>query len=149
MKKQGFTMVEVIIVVAIIAVLASIILPKMSGARNKAQIESCKQNVKHIATALEIYATNNNGSYGSTTSNVNAGYALVTQGYLKPIKCPTGNNYYVWVDYPGAAWMTPPLPPVGYLVFCFSEPGQGTPHPGYQADIPMIYPGSNGVRLKY
>lgn len=149
MRKNGFTMVELMIVIAIIAVLASIIMPKLGGARDKAAFESCKQNVKNIATALEMYAAASNGSYGTSTSSVNSGYILVTKGYLKPTTCPIGNRYYVWLDYPGAGWMTPPLPACAYLVFCFSEPGQGTPHNGYQADIPMIYHGSNGVRLKY
>jgi len=78
MRKNGFTMVELMIVIAIIAVLASIIMPKLGGARDKAAFESCKQNVKNIAAALEMYAAASNGSYGTSTSSVNSGYIFET-----------------------------------------------------------------------
>ena len=130
-------MVEVIIVVAIIAILASIIIPKMTGARNRSQYNACKANIRNIATALELYANDNNGSYGPGTSNINAGCYLVTGGYLKPIMCPLGNRYYIWPNYPGSG-----VVPAGakYLLFCYSETGVGIPHPGYQQDIPLYTP---------
>jgi len=47
-KKTGFTMIELMIVIAIISILATIIIPKMTGARDKSKLEACKTNLKHI-----------------------------------------------------------------------------------------------------
>jgi len=138
LNRRGFTMVEVIIVVAVIAVLASIIIPKMTGARDKSALESCKQNIRGIAIALDTYAYEHDGSYGAGTGNVATCY-LVTGGYLKPIYCPLGNKYWVWINYPNS-WFPPIPPPYKYLLFCMNEPGQGIRHTGRAYDRPCYTP---------
>ena len=53
----GFTLIEVLVVVAIIAVLASIIFPVFSSARAKARSTRCVANLKQIGLAVDMYAT--------------------------------------------------------------------------------------------
>ncbi|HTU82068.1 MAG TPA: prepilin-type N-terminal cleavage/methylation domain-containing protein, partial [Candidatus Acidoferrales bacterium] len=58
-SQRGFTLIEMMIVVAIIAILASILVPNFVRARAQAQTAACEANIKEIATALELYETDN------------------------------------------------------------------------------------------
>src|SRR5687768_3642116 len=53
--RNGFTLVELLVVVAIIAILAGILYPVFSQARVKAQQTACAANVKQLGTAIQIY----------------------------------------------------------------------------------------------
>lgn len=63
-KQKGFTLIELMIVIAIIAILAAILIPNFLHARSEAQTSGCEGNEKQIATALEEYAVDHNGTYG-------------------------------------------------------------------------------------
>ncbi len=52
---QAFTLIEVLVVVAILALLVAILLPSLQGARNQAKLTHCKASAKQIATAMSIY----------------------------------------------------------------------------------------------
>ena len=56
-KERGFTLIEMMIVVAIIAILVTILVPNLMRARAQAQTAACEGNLKEIATALELYET--------------------------------------------------------------------------------------------
>ncbi|MFQ3548208.1 MAG: prepilin-type N-terminal cleavage/methylation domain-containing protein [Armatimonadota bacterium] len=53
--KSGFTIIELLVVVAIIAILAAIIFPVISAAKNTGKTATCKANLKQIGTALQLY----------------------------------------------------------------------------------------------
>ena len=54
---RGFTLVELLIVVAILAILAAIAVPNMREATRRARAAECASNLKVIATALALYRT--------------------------------------------------------------------------------------------
>ena len=61
--RKGFTLVELLLVVLIIAVLASIVVPRMTGAAAEANKSKCDANRANAIRALELYAANNSGVY--------------------------------------------------------------------------------------
>ncbi len=64
--RRAFTLIELMIVIAIIAILAAILIPNFIHARAESQTAACEGNEKQIATAMEEYAVDNNGTYTAT-----------------------------------------------------------------------------------
>lgn len=60
-QRRGFTLLELLVVVAIIATLVGILLPSLKGAREQAKRVVCQSNLKHIATGIWNYWTDNDG----------------------------------------------------------------------------------------
>ena len=60
-KQNGFTLVELLVVISIIALLVSILLPALNKAREQAKFTICKTNLRQIGIALVTYANDNEG----------------------------------------------------------------------------------------
>ena len=84
--QKGFTLIELMIVVAIIGILAAIALPKFAQMLEKANVGNCKGNLGAIRSAASIYYGDNGGNWPVTVS-VSTGFFF--SAYLDAIKgCP-------------------------------------------------------------
>src|SRR5215210_8440731 len=64
-RRKAFTLIELLVVIAIIAILAAILFPVFAQAREKARQATCQSNLKQIATAFQMYATDYDGTFPS------------------------------------------------------------------------------------
>ena len=102
--KKGFTLVEIMIVVAIIAILAAIAIPNFVKYRKESQQASCDQTRAQIVTAAE--------NWGSKTANAEAETVAITtlaptdgSGYFKnEPKCPDGGTFTITKNATSGAW---------------------------------------------
>jgi len=63
-RRRGFTLVEIMIVVAIIALLAAIAVPNFLRARKRSQAAKIMEDLRQIDNATDMYATENNKTSG-------------------------------------------------------------------------------------
>jgi len=87
--KQGFTLVEIMIVVAIIGLLAAIAIPSFVKSRNTSREKACINNLRQIDSAKEQWAMENNANDGDAFDA--AAYAYIKGGVV-PV-CPAGGTY--------------------------------------------------------
>ncbi len=108
-SNHGFTLLEIIVVVAIIAILAAYIAPKVAGRVDDARIAKAKSDIRVLESSLELYKLDN-FVYPSSAQGLDA---LVNKpsgselrnwrdgGYIKKLtKDPWGNEYRYL--YPGS-----------------------------------------------
>jgi general secretion pathway protein G len=62
-RRTGFTLVEVLLVLAIIGVIAVMVVPNLIGSQQRANIQATKIKIKSMETAVEMYATANAGEF--------------------------------------------------------------------------------------
>ena len=65
--KKGFTLVELLTVIAILAILSSFLLVGLAKARERARRVQCMNNIKQVATALDMFANSNKDHYPLAT----------------------------------------------------------------------------------
>ena len=65
-RRRGYTLIELLVCVAVIALLISIIMPALSGSKRKAQSLICQTNLRILAEVIERYAQTNEGWYPDT-----------------------------------------------------------------------------------
>ena len=74
-RTRGFTLVELLVVIGIIALLISILLPSLNRARETANRVKCASNLRQIGQAILLYSNENKGAYPRTAYS--AGTTLV------------------------------------------------------------------------
>ena len=121
--QRGFTLIELMIVIAIISILASILVPNFLRARSQGQVTACRSNLKNLGVALEMYSIDYNARYPDDM-------AKLVPNYLRNLPtCPSAG-----VDTYSASYVVSVLPDA-YTVFCLGSNhvavGMGNNQPCY------------------
>ena len=96
-SQKGFTLVEIMIVVAIIGILIAIAVPGFVKARTQSRLKSCQENLTKIDGAKEQYALENNKTTGAAVVWADiwaADGTLYLKSQSQPA-CPTGVAYTI------------------------------------------------------
>src|SRR4051812_25215674 len=92
----GFTLVELLVVIGIIAVLIGILLPALNRARESARRVQCLSNIRQISMAFFMYAGENNG-YFPAPAVFGAGLGQQTvNAMMTPTWIGRGEDWIVW-----------------------------------------------------
>jgi prepilin-type N-terminal cleavage/methylation domain-containing protein len=131
--RRGFTLLELVIVIAIVAILATLSIPVMSSLRERAQRTQCAANLRSLAVAANVYLQQNNdiwpqirpSAMGESTEN----YANAWIAALEPFGvtrktwiCPTTQTNLGNPDY-----STPDTARIDYFATTFDDK-PGTAH---------------------
>lgn len=87
MKQPGFTLIELMVVIAIIALLVAMLLPSLSAARAHAKTVSCAANLHHVSLAMANYLYGSKGTYPASyvyPENADGQWSPKTQDPGKP-----------------------------------------------------------------
>ena len=88
MNKRGFTMVEVLVVITIIAVLSALGMGAVRSGMARAKQVHCASNMRQIGVALTAYAGNNNGFFPETTHT-----AALNKAWIAALEEEMGSAY--------------------------------------------------------
>ncbi len=89
--QQGFTLVEVMIVLVIIGIIAAIAVPKLTGFTVQAKEQACKANIKAIETAVAAYSAAHDGGFPQELADLGDYFAETPQ-------CPLSGTYSIDKD---------------------------------------------------
>ncbi|MGJ8635922.1 MAG: type II secretion system protein [Phycisphaerales bacterium] len=81
--RNGFTLVEILIVVVILGILAAIVVPGIAGATEDASISATSTELEKLRRAVEVYKASNNDAVPPVTAGDGTWDVIVSRAYLK------------------------------------------------------------------
>lgn len=92
-NEKGFTLIELMIVIAIIGILAAIAIPQFTNYKKRAGNSASMSDLKNLATAQEVYNTDNN-TYTSTIANLSdAGFISASKNVTVTITAASATAF--------------------------------------------------------
>ena len=92
-RRGGFTLIEMMIVIVVIAILIGVLLPQFRGTQDEASIQRARSELRTLATALESYYIHNSNAFPSALSSLNtATPRIITTTPDDPFR--SGSNDY-------------------------------------------------------
>jgi prepilin-type N-terminal cleavage/methylation domain-containing protein len=92
-QRRAFTLIELMVVIAIIIILAAMLLPSLSRAKDQANRVTCINNLKQLVYATHMYADDNEDQLPPRRVNPNTWIQRLKEYYVadKIIECPKGH----------------------------------------------------------
>lgn len=90
-NKKAFTLIELLIVIAIIGILSSVVLVKLTVAREKARDAARLKSIKSIQSALEVYYAN----YGRYPRSANCGASIPNVSWCNSVQSQNGSGHWI------------------------------------------------------
>ena len=81
--QRGFTLVELLVVIGIIALLIAILLPALNAAREQANVTACLSNLRQIGLGIDLYAVNNKSTMPVILERSHLVAASATNGLIE------------------------------------------------------------------
>jgi prepilin-type N-terminal cleavage/methylation domain-containing protein len=133
-SQTGFTLVELLVVIGIIALLISILLPALNAAKERANRVKCASNLRQIGQGLMLYANDNKGQYPRVRYNSAGGNIKAFTGFN--VDNPFANNGPALNDVTAAMFLLVRTADLNTEVFvCPSSNQEKDPMDGKQASL--------------
>lgn len=111
-NREGFTLIEILLVVTIILILAAMVVPNLAGRGEQARIATARADIQaNLTTALDLYELDT-GTYPTTQQGLDA---LVTKPNASPVPDNWNGPYLKKKKVPVDPWSRP---------YVYSSPGQ-------------------------
>ncbi|MDH3455676.1 MAG: type II secretion system GspH family protein [Gemmatimonadota bacterium] len=132
-QNRGFTLIEVVIVMAVVGLLAALAIPRFAASKEKALLTSMKSDLRNLATQEEAYSIQHN----AYTTSLPATLYTVSPGVTGPAITLTGDGWTAVLGHTATSKT------------CAIFAGTTPLAPAVDESVPMCTSGEGGVPADY